>query len=74
MVFWRLSQGDGRKLPACPCLFDEVLEVPVVPAGQVPENPGLRRRVCVADWLGDGMEDEEELGREWAEIEERVGG
>lgn len=56
-VFVRLKVAPGPR-PACPVLFDDVMEIPVVEAGHRPLGVRTRRIPLVADWLLDVTESE----------------
>ena len=58
-VFMRISL-NGDPTPPCPYLYDEVVEIPVVNAGDPPPVATTRQTPLIADWLAD-LFDEEEL-------------
>ena len=57
-VFMRISLNGGST-PPCPYLYDEVIEIPVVNAGDPPPPAKPRHTPLVADWLADIFEDED---------------
>lgn len=52
--------AENAKPPPCPVLFDEVVEIPVIAAGQPPPQRRTRRIPIVGDWLSDLVAEEPE--------------
>ena len=55
-VFLRMTvdgHAQHSQPPPCPRLYDEVVEIPVVAAGQPPPQRRTRRIPIVGDWLSD---------------------
>lgn len=55
-LFLRMGVNGGER-PACPTLFDEVVEIPVIEKGDPPPKQMTRTVPMVADWLSDLVEE-----------------
>jgi len=54
-----MIDGNRRQdAPGCPVLYDEVITVPVIAAGDTPPAHGIQRVPLVADWLAEVFEDD----------------